>query len=329
MSEEKHLRFAHLPTPIERLDNLSLDFGRGLYIKRDDYTGSELSGNKVRKLEYVLTDAVNLGCDCVITCGSLQSNHCRATAAACARLGLACHLVLRGEPGEAEGNLFLDLLLGAHVHPVPEGAGFEPAMQSLAESLRREGKKPCLIPLGASNALGAKGYLDAYREITDYERERGIRFDAVCLAVGSGGTYAGLWLGNKRAGLARDIVGFAVSNDSAHFVSRVGEILREMGEDKAEMRSILILDSYVGLGYGKASREEMKTYLHIAKRQGLVLDPCYTGKAFLGMLNEIKQGCLKDKHNILFVHTGGLMGWTREHRALAMDVRREMEQDNG
>lgn len=318
------LQLGNLPTPIHPLPYLSQEYRKNLYIKRDDYTGSEYSGNKVRKLEYVLADALNKGCDAVITCGGIQSNHCRATSAACARLNIPCHVVLRGEKQDFEGNLFLDTMLGARVHLIAPEKDYESAMDEVAQELRRQGKKPHLIPVGASTHVGSLGYEDAWQEILTWEKSNGLVFDAVCIAVGSGGSYAGLWQGNEQSGGHKKVVGFAVSNDSAYFQQRITDILLE-GGIKAKKEAILIQDGYVGEGYALATKEEIKQYMFIARREGIVLDPCYTGKAFRGMLAEMQNGVLKEQKNILFIHTGGLMGWTRKQREMVETLAREEE----
>ena len=315
MPDKLHL--AQLPTPIAPLTRLSAATGKNLYIKRDDMTGTEVSGNKVRKLEYALAEALRQGCDCVVTVGAVQSNHCRATAACCAALGLPCHLLLRGDEVPAEGNLFLDRLLGAHIHFLPADDDLGAAAQAQAGELLAQGKKPYLIPLGASNAVGSLGYVNCYREMLKQEEEMGLHFDAICLAVGSGGTYAGLWLENQRQPAPRRIRGYAVSNDSAWFVRAISHILTQMGAPPAQEAHIDIADDYVGLGYGQATREEIGRYADIAALEGFVLDPCYTGKAFTGMLEDIAQGVFEGERNILFLHTGGLLGWTAAQRALA------------
>lgn len=314
------LRLSKTPTPIQRLDALSKEYQKPIYIKRDDMTGVECSGNKIRKLEYSLAEAKALGCDSVITMGALQSNHCRATAFACVKEGLSCHLILRGKMQELEGNLFLDLMLGAKLHVIAPEASREAFAQTLMQSLQKEGKKPYLIPVGASNAIGSRGYADCFSEILDFERESGIVFDAVCLAVGSGGSHAGLLFANRQTGSKKRIVGFAVCDDRETFQRDIQKILLDMGDSGIKQEEIEIIDSYIGRGYALASREEIAAYLSIAQKEGIVLDPCYTGKGFIGMLEEIRNGCLREAKNVLFVHTGGLMGWTHAHRQLLREL---------
>ena len=313
------ISLGNLPTPIHALSRLSNRMGKNLYIKRDDYTGTEYSGNKIRKLEYVLADAIHNGCDTVITCGGIQSNHCRATAAACAQLGLHCHVVLKGKEQPLEGNLFLDVMLGAQIHFIDPCQDYDAALEEVAQALKKAGKTPYVVPVGASTPVGALGYEQAWQEILDWEQQNGLSFDTVCIAVGSGGSYAGLWKANRETGSNKLLMGFADSHNSAYFQHRVADILRGMGM-AAKPEEITVCDGYVGLGYAIATREEIAQYLDIARLEGIVLDPCYTGKAFCGMLHEMDGGVLKDSRNILFIHTGGLMGWTQAQRDMAADI---------
>lgn len=309
------LHLAQLPTPVTRLEVLSRAYQKPIWIKRDDYTGTEVSGNKVRKLEFAIADALQKGCDTVITTGGIQSNHCRATAAVCAAQGLACHLVLRGVVQAFEGNLFLDAMLGADIHLIKPGASREDYMQALAAQLAAQGRRPYLIPVGASNAVGSLGYAAAYQEITQQEAQLGVRFDVICLAVGSGGTYAGLWAENARSAQPKRIYGLAVDESAAHFEREIAAIVRGMDAGSTDFSTIEINDGYIGAGYAQARAEELRRYAGIAAQEGIVLDPCYTGKAFLGMLAEIQKGTFAAAQNILFIHTGGLSGWTAQHRA--------------
>lgn len=310
------LNLARLNTPVQKLERLSKEYGKGIFVKRDDLTGLEASGNKIRKLEYSLEEALRLGYNSIITMGGIQSNHVRACATACAQLGLECHLVLRGDFKEFEGNLFLDALLGANIHIITPSMSREEKAEELRLELEGTGKKALIIPVGASNAQGSLGYIDCYNEISAFESETGIGFDYICLAVGSGGTYAGLWFANNINSSKKHILGFAVCDDSELFKNDISKILADMGVRHIDRDSIEINDKYIGKGYALASPDEISVYKYIAGLEGLALDPCYTGKAFLGMLNEIRNGKLKEAKNILFVHTGGLMGWTKEHRSM-------------
>lgn len=318
------LNIANLPTPIQKLERFSDELGVNLYLKRDDYTGSEISGNKVRKLEFSAADAINQGCDTLITAGAIQSNHCRATAAVAAWLGLGCDLVIRGDtPNHMEGNLFMDKALGARVHLISPNESREQKMDEIAEKLKAQGRKPYLIPIGASNAVGSLGYSAAIEEINKQEKEFGVDFDVIAIAVGSGGTYAGLWYQNQKQGIKRKILGFAVDHNNEIFTETIIDIVKTMYlndglEVPEEYIDILINDQYIGAGYAKSRPEELSFIMKICRENGFLLDPCYTGKAFYGLVSEIQKGKLKKAKNILFIHTGGLNGWTHDQREMAL-----------
>ncbi len=319
------LKIANLPTRIEKLEKISNELDTNLYVKRDDFTGTEYSGNKIRKLEYALAEAVKTGCDTIITAGATQSNHCRATAAACAKYGLKCELVIRGEePEQIEGNLFLDYVLGANVNLIKPEDSREDKMNEISERIESAGGKAYLIPVGASNAVGSLGYLECFEEILKQEKELGIIFDAIVLSVGSGGTYAGLWLGNYLNKSEKRIYGISVSDSSEEFKEQIIDILKNMDDMDADDdyldRNIIINDKYIGEGYAKSTDEELKFLVEVAQNEGIIFDPCYTGKAFKGCYNEIKEGDLRTAKNILFIHTGGLMGWTMEQRNRVMEM---------
>lgn len=326
--------FANLPTKIESLERLSRETGAHIYVKRDDQTGSEFSGNKIRKLEYSVKEAVEQGCDLLITCGGIQSNHCRATVALAAKLGMKSAVLLRiFEEPPVKGNYFLDKLLGADVKFCTKDEYSQhrgDIMEAMAEEYRKQGHRPYIIPEGASNEVGNQGYFDAMKEIAAQEKEMGIHFDAVVCAVGSGGTYAGLYLANEVFRLGKRVVGFCVCDDVQYFTEKVhriasGTIERylsagdraaaEMNLGKAGLpvAGIELCDRYVGLGYALSRPEELEFLKKLARLEGLVLDPVYTGKAMYGLYNELKNGGIlhdfvgSDK-NILFIHTGGLFG---------------------
>jgi D-cysteine desulfhydrase len=317
MQFPKSISLAQVPTPIEHLPRLSQMLeGPDIYIKRDDLTGLELTGNKVRKLEFVLAEAVEQGCDTVITCGGVQSNHARATAAAAAKLGLRAHLVLRdGGPGDLDGNLFLDRLLGAEVTFITpqEYEEVDKVMEHLARRLREEGRKPYLIPEGASNALGCLGYVKAAEELAAQLRQLGLRIDHLVLAVGSGGTHAGLLLGKFLYDLPMQIHGFNVCDDEAYFVSRISQIVQEAQqrfglEVAVEKSDIHIVDGYVGKGYGLSRQEEIDMMKKVAQIEGIILDPVYTAKAMYGLADQIRRQRFKAGEKVLFLHTGGVFG---------------------
>lgn len=318
------IKLANLPTPIQKLNNISENTGKNIYLKRDDYTGMELTGNKIRKLEYVLADALAKGANTIITAGGLQSNHCRATAAACAKLGLECHLVLKEkEVYHEEGNLFLDYMFGAKIHLISKDEDRNAYMEQLAQELEAEDKNTYLIPIGASNAVGSLGYQETYEEIIEQEKQMGTSFDTIVVTVGSGGTYAGLWLANHLLNKEKKILGFSVDASTEEFTRKVINIVKEMNTEVKDFDSIHINDRYIGEGYSIVTSEEIEDYVKIAKQEGVLFDPCYTGKAFRGLLKEIQKGELDHAENILFIHTGGLYGWTQENREIALRIVKE------
>ncbi len=314
----ERIHLANLPTRIEKLDKLtSVLGGPEIYIKRDDQTGTELSGNKVRKLEYSVKEALDMGCNYLITCGGVQSNHCRATAAAAAKLGMKSCLVLRGDAGsEAEGNLLIDRLLGADIRFIT-AEEYSDQRTEIMETIKREtddkGFKAYIIPEGASNGIGSFGYYTAMEEIIEQEKELGIHFDCIVLATGSGGTYSGLWLANKLLGHSSDVYGICVGGDAGYFKAIIPEILFESMEYMdvnipVSPEDINIIDGYVGRGYALSRPEELRFIHGFAELEGIILDPVYTGKAMYGLTEEIKKGKFKNYKNILFIHTGGLFG---------------------
>jgi len=318
MKLPESIKLANLPTKIEKLDRLSRELGGPrIYVKRDDQTGSEISGNKVRKLEFTVAEAMRQGCDMLITCGGVQSNHARATAAVAAKLGMSSCLVLRGTgEEEIDGNRFLDLLLGAKIKfitPEQYSSSRNQIMEEVKKEMKKGGYKPYIIPEGASNGLGALGYFKAMQEIMQQEKEMGVRFDAILMAVGSGGTYAGMFLGNKLLKNNAEIYGVNVCDNEEYFQNAIYNIIHESYEyidEKIELekKDIKVIDGYVGLGYALSRPEELDFLYHVAKLEGLILDPVYTGKAMFGLADCIKRGKFKQHKNVLFLHTGGLYG---------------------
>ncbi len=303
---------ARLPTPLVRLPRLSAEVGRELWCKRDDLTGAALSGNKVRKLEFLLGEAETRGCDTLITCGAVTSNHCRATAAAAAQRGLACHVVLRGaEPPRPDGNLLLMRLLGATTRFITAEAWLERdrILADEAARLTADGRTPYVIPEGGSNATGAVGYLVAADELRRQAAEGDLRIDRVVHAVGSGGTTAGLALGFS--GTTTDVVGVAVCDDRAYFdnvIARIHEALAAAGHARPGRPAWTILEGYKGQGYAETTREELAFLAHVARTDGLILDPVYTGKAFRALYDEAKAGRMSGDGVSVFLHTGGIFG---------------------
>jgi D-cysteine desulfhydrase len=314
----ERIKLANLPTKIEKLERLSkLLGGPNIYIKRDDQTGIEFSGNKIRKLEFSIREALDKGCDMLITCGGIQSNHARATAASAAKLGLKSLLVLRGTNDiPLDGNYFLNKIFGADIRFISaddyKNKRFE-IMNEISEEMIGKGYKPYIIPEGASNGIGSFGYYNAMEEIINQEKNMGFRFDAIVSAVGSGGTYGGMFLANKALNNKADIFGFNVCDNEEYFKNRINDILKEslnyMNYNiEFTKDEIKIIDGYVGKGYAQSRPEELKFVYELSKLEGVILDPVYTGKAMYGLTDEIRKGSFKDYKNVLFIHTGGLFG---------------------
>lgn len=308
----KKVSIAHLPTPVHHFPRLSEKYGIELYIKRDDLTESIASGNKLRKMEYVLFDAKEQGADTLITCGGVQSNHCRAVAWIAAKEGLDCVLLLRGEhPDSIQGNLLIDRILGAEVRYYTKEE-FENSMEiakNVCFELTKKGKKPYYIPMGASTATGSLGYANMIKELV----EEGNTFDHIYCALGSGGTLAGMLLGCKHFNFPGKIHGIAVCDDVSYFVDEINRIQQEFkikyGLDVDFSDSDKFMDdNYVGIGYALNTESELRTLIELAKTEGLVLDPVYSLKAFIGMLDHIKKGIIKPGESVLFLHTGGHYG---------------------
>lgn len=309
------LSVAQLPTPIALLERTSAAWGGPrVWVKRDDDTGGVLSGNKVRKLAYVVHEAIDQGADTLITCGGLQSNHCRATAALARRFGLEVVLCLRGaEPLLPQGNYLLDRLLGAEVRFItPEQyRARDEVTRAVVQELRARGRRPYVVAEGASMALGAWGYIEACEEIARAQDELGVVFDAIVHAVGSGGTSAGMELGVRLFALRARVFGVNVCDDEAYFRPLIHRIAREAIERfrlpvELAAEEIGIIDGYVGRGYGQNRPEEWTAILETGRREGLILDPVYTGKAFYALSREVQEGRLSGARDVLFLHTGGV-----------------------
>lgn len=305
---------AHLPTPLEPLPRLTAHLGGPqLWVKRDDQTGLATGGNKTRKLEFLVAQALAQGADILITCGAAQSNHARQTAAAAARFGLACTLVLRGEePPQAQGNLLLDRWLGADV-VWAGGAPLTEKLGEVAEDLRTAGRRPYVVPYGGSNAVGACGYVAAMEELLAQCAREGLHFDHIVLASSSGGTQAGLMVGARARGYAGRILGISVD-------PRAGALRRTLADLATATAEYLGLrlrfapedfdveDGYLGGGYGVVGERERGAIRLAARSEGLLLDPVYTGRAFGGLLDLIRHGVFAPGERVLFWHTGGTAG---------------------
>jgi len=312
------IKLANLPTPIEKLEFLSEKWaGPEIYVKRDDLTGMALSGNKIRKLEFVIADAKAQGADLLITCGGIQSNHARATAVAATKMGMNSYLVLRGEENKIQdGNVLLDLLVGTrikYITPEQYASQISEIMAELAENLKDEGFNPYIIPEGASDEIGTLGYVAATDEILKQLKDLKLEIDYVVCAVGSGGTHAGLLLGQKLYNQKYQVVGFNVCDDEEFFVNKIHKIGNEAINRfnlpvKLNKEDIKIIDGYVGKGYALSRPEEIELIKEVAAKEGIILDPVYTGKTMFGMKDQIKKGKHKKGERVLFIHTGGIFG---------------------
>lgn len=320
------LDVAALPTRIRVLERASARLhGPTLWIKHDDDTGGVWTGNKIRKLQFTVHEALDEGADVLVTCGGLQSNHCRATAALARRFGLDVVLCLRGEPpAHLEGNLLLDRVLGADIRFwTPEAyAANEAGMEAIADELRAAGRRPFVIAEGCSMPSGCLGYVEAAQEIAHAQQELGVRFGAIVHAVGSGGTTAGLELGVRLFGLDADPVGIPVCDDAAYFRPRIADLCEQAARDYELGVHVLaseidLRDGHGGLGYGVTRPEELQSLLRLAREDGVVLDPVYTGKAWHGLLAEIAAGRFAGAEHLLFLHTGGVFGLAAHAGALA------------
>ena len=320
------LSLAHLPTPLTRITRFpGLPDDVEVWIKRDELTGLEVSGNKIRKLEYCLADAREQGCDTIITCGGVQSNHCRATAVLGARLGFKVHLILRGEPADhPQGNLLLDQLAGAEITYLPAARWSE--HPDLAKSLQQDclqaGSKAYFIPVGASDEVGLWGYIAACEELQQDFQRQGLQPDTIVCATGSGGTQGGLLVGAQLMNLPSRVVAFNVSDDAAYFDEKIREDVSlwkqryKTDYDLARLE-ITTVEGYLGPGYGLAGPEVFATISMLARSDGIFLDPVYTGKAFHGMVTELNKGSsgrLSGARQIVFIHTGGLFGVFPQHQ---------------
>jgi D-cysteine desulfhydrase len=326
---------AHLPTPLERPERLCEALGIELWVKRDDATGGAEAGNKIRKLEFLLAEALERGADTVITCGGIQSNHARATALLAARLGLAAVLFLRvqelDDDGDGAGivaglehaalggNVLLDQLAGAELRLITLASYRRRAevMQRHADRLSAQGARPYVIPEGGSNGLGALGYVHAMSEIRD--QLSGDPFDVLVHACGSGGTLAGCALGAAQSGVAKTVRGMAVCDDAAYFERTVKAIMSEARSLEAGLGDPApwtVDDRFKGPGYAQSTPDQRRVMAEAARLSGLVFDPVYTGKAFFGLWEMALAGELRDKR-VLFVHTGGLPGLLAQAQTFA------------
>lgn len=320
LSKFPRTRLAHLPTPLEFLPNLSSHLGGPpIYVKRDDCTGLATGGNKTRKLEFVMGRALADGADTIITVGALQSNHVRQTAAAACKLGLGCEVFLEhrlADPDHAyrnSGNVLLDRLFGARIHEYPSGTDFDAVMEERARELAAEGAKPHIVAGGASTPTGALGYVNCALELIQQSGDRGLVVDHLVTATGSAGTQAGLVVGLKAAHSGVPLLGIGVGAAQAEQEARVFALAEEtaefVGAPGCVQRGDVIANcDYIGEGYGVPTEAMNDAVLLLARLEGLLFDPVYSGKALAGLIDLVTKGEFSGARSIVFLHTGGSAG---------------------
>ncbi len=313
MSNKFDLGF--FPTPLQELKRLSKKYpDYTIFIKRDDQTGLASGGNKTRKLEYLIKQALNENCDTVITAGAQQSNHCRQTAAACAIAGLNCHLLLGGEkPDIYDGNLLLSSILGADIHFTGNNRKGED-LETLQNTLEHKGNKCFVIPYGGSNFTGAMGFVNAAKELKQQCNEQNLKIDYIFFASSSGGMQAGLTLGKEIYQLPAKLIPISIDKDETNGLSLENVVLNIIKEGSKKLKiknNIQLADIYLNRdydkdGYGVVTTNETEAINALATNEGILLDPVYTGRAFYGMLDFLKKKRIPTNANVLFWHTGGL-----------------------
>jgi D-cysteine desulfhydrase family pyridoxal phosphate-dependent enzyme len=308
MKQIPQLHFAHLPTRIEELPRLTEYLnGPRILVKRDDQTGLAFGGNKTRKLEFLVAEALQQGARTLITGGALQSNHCRQTAAAAARFGLECILVLNGEmPEQPSANLLLDQMFGAEIITIEDRALRDQTLQQSYDRAVMDGRKPYLVTYGGSSPTGALGYAFAMKEFM----EQHVHADWIVFGTSSGGTHAGLVLGKRVFGYDGKVLGISIDEPEDWLKTRVSSLASDASERLGERidftrEDVLANEEYCRAGYGVLTDAEREAVKLLAKLEGLLLDPVYTGRAAAGMMDLIRKGFFKKGETILFWHTGG------------------------
>jgi len=310
-------RYTEGKTPIEKLHHLSKALGGpNIYIKRDDLLGLTSGGNKTRKLEFLVADALAKGADTLITCGAIQSNHCRLTLSAAIKEGLKCRLILEERvPGtydpNASGNNFLYKLLGVEkTKMVPGGTNLLAEMQGFVDELAAEGRKGYIIPGGGSNEIGSLGYISCAQEILEQTFDMGLNIDHIVGPSGSTGTHVGLVVGLYGANANIPVAGISVRQPKDVQEAKVYELVEKAAayvgiNSKIPKEAIMVFDEYVGPGYSLSTPEMVDAIKMLAEIEGILLDPVYTGKVMAGLIGLVRQGYFKKDDNILFLHTGG------------------------
>jgi D-cysteine desulfhydrase len=307
------IELAYAPTPLLKLERLSAELGVELWIKRDDLTGLLETGNKIRKLEFLIGEALAQGADTLVTCGTLQSNCCRAVAAVCARLGMNAVLALKGAPpAEYDGNLLLDKLLGAEVRYCTdaEWESIDEVMQDLAVRVRAAGHAPYIIPESGATVVGALGYLTCGQEIAEQVRHGAPAFDTIVIPAFTGGSQAGLLMATQLAGLRADIVSVPVAWPGVRVREYVADIVeqarRRFGLPVTAPADVAVIDGYQGAGRAETRVEELAMVLKLARMEGVILDPVYTAKAFSALVDTLRRDPRALGARVCFIHTGGV-----------------------
>ena len=312
---DNKISLGFFPTPLQLMGRLSEKYpGFTIYLKRDDNTGLASGGNKTRKLEYLIHEALSQNFDTIITAGAQQSNHCRQTAAACAATGLGCHLILGGsEPEKYDGNLLLSFLLGANIHFSGENRKGE-GISLLRTELENKGKRVYTIPYGGSNLTGALGFVNAVGELMNQMTTLDLKVDYIFFASSSGGTQAGLTLGKELFGLSSELMPVTIDKSETQGVTLEEIVFKIFTEGKEvldikkeyQLKDIKLIKDYDGPGYGVITQNEIFALRELATTEGIILDPVYTARAFYGMLDYLKKGRIPTDSTVLFWHTGGL-----------------------
>lgn len=317
LSRFPRIRLGHMPTPLEPMNNLSRFLGGPrLWIKRDDCTGLSSGGNKTRKLEFLLADALETKADTIITQGATQSNHARQTVAAACKLGLECHILLEDRTGSIDtaynynGNVLLDQLHGATVSKRHGGADMAVEMELLTERLKEEGKTPYIIPGGGSNEIGALGYVNAALELLAQVNDMGLQVDHLVHATGSAGTQAGLVAGLAACNAGIPVTGIGVrapkDKQEANVFALAKKTEAKLGLSNIVARRDVVANcDYVGEGYGIPTESMVEAVTLLARHEGILLDPVYSGKGMAGLIDLIRNGHFKEGENVVFLHTGG------------------------
>lgn len=325
------------PTPLHKLNNLTESIGKAeIFIKRDDMTGFAFGGNKLRKLDYIVADAKDKGCTTLLTYGGVQTNHGRLTAAAASMFNMKSVIMCYGEPPEyASGNLLLDRMLGAEVYfmdttavrKLPSDKIYEGYMglkkrstDAVIEQYEKNGEKVYIVPIGGHSVVGTIGYIDAVKEMMDQLSSMGEKIDYLVCGLGSGGTFAGLWLGAKYHGADFEVIGATVADKSEKEMHGLVDFMNtcnkelELGLADVKLEDLNYVNDCYGEGYNIPDEQTRKNMYMLAQKEGIMVDPCYTGKTFSALLNLVEKEIIPSTSKVLYLHTGGTPGiYTKEH----------------